>query len=203
MNCTTVKFLVSHIKGEKKNESALQFVFLATTKRFINWAIVNVDFSFICRYIRDFFVFGMIRYLGNLKKEKWKTGQRKEGRHTHTRIFSFLASLSFVRSLPKSRDETRQDTKQMTEEKKTDGHNFGQFQSRQNDVDPSDVTFRPRGIFEKHVEESIFNQIGSAAAVHFVRPASCGYFMQSSLTKKKYINKNKINQILIMGSIDI
>lgn len=55
------------------------------------------------------------------KNEKRDRGKKDD---THTHIFSLLASLSFVRSLPKSRDETRQDTKQMTEEKKTDGHNL-------------------------------------------------------------------------------
>ncbi len=98
-----------------KNESALQFVFLATTKRFINWAIVMLNFIYMPIYTR-LFVFGMIRYLGNLKKKK-NTGQRKEGRQ-RTRIFLFLASLSFVRSLPKRREAKQGKTKT------DDGHEF-------------------------------------------------------------------------------
>ncbi len=145
-------------------------------------------------YADIYATFLFLEWFDILEVLKKKNGKRDRGKkddtHTHVSSRSWRLSPSFGLF---RKAETKQDKTQnrWQKKRKTDGHNFGQFQSRQNDVDPSDVTFRPRGIFEKHVEESIFNQIGSAAAVHFVRPASCGYFMQSSLTKKKNINKKK------------
>lgn len=137
--------------------------FFATTKKRYKWSDSNVDFLLYA----DTRLFGMIRYLEK-KNEMWDRGKK-----SHHLRSCYLSPSS------KSGEDKAKNSKKAAIICYM--HNYI--------ISPSDVTFRSRGVFEKHVEEAIFNQIGGAATIKFVRSACGGYFMQSSLKVEKKIRK--------------